>query len=384
MYDTIITHVIFTYMTGFFQNILGNLFGGVKDNSAIGVDIGSGAIKVVQLSRMDNGDIKLDTYGALALGPYQDKIIGQATNLSVDTRVEALTDLLREAQTTTTNGGIAIPFSSTLMSVITLPNIPEEELGKMVPIEAKKYVPVSMSEVSLDWIIIPDTEQSGVDNRGHAQEKISVLVVAIHNTVINQYQSIISKAELDTLFFEVEIFSTIRAVMPDIDDPVMILDMGADTTKVYIVERGIVRSTHTINKGSQDITKDIEDKLHVNTESAEMLKRGMDPDPESQDRSKDVVNASLPIVDHILSESIQFQKNFEHNTKKIHKAILVGGGVQLHGFSQTASDRLDISVERGHPFDQIKSPDFLDEVLARSGPEFTVATGIAMRKLEGK
>jgi len=53
----------------------------------------------------------------------------------------------------------------------------------------------------------------------------------------------------------------------------MILDFGSRVTKLYIVERGILRSSHIINKGSQDITLALSKALSISVVEAEHMKR---------------------------------------------------------------------------------------------------------------
>ena len=129
-----------------------------KEGSVLGVDIGSSSIKVVQLRR-GRGTAILETYGELSLGPYAELDIGQATRLPAEKLATALTDLLREANTSTTDAALSIPFSDSLTSLIDMPDLPDKELAKMIPIEARKYIPVPIGEVTLDWFVIPEGEK---------------------------------------------------------------------------------------------------------------------------------------------------------------------------------------------------------------------------------
>src|SRR6185437_14973534 len=118
--------------------------------SVLGVDIGTSSIKVVQLRR-EKGRVILETYGAIALGPYAGVEIGRATSLPAEKITEALKDVIREANVTTTDAAISIPYSSSLVSIIKLPKEVEKELATVMPIEARKYIPVTINEVKLDW-----------------------------------------------------------------------------------------------------------------------------------------------------------------------------------------------------------------------------------------
>jgi len=363
-------------------------------DSVLGVDIGSSAIKIVQLRR-EKGSAVLETYGELSLGPYAGVEIGRATSMTVEKTVEALTDLLREAKVTTTSSGFSIPFASSLLTIIKLPKVSQSELNTMVPLEARKYIPAPISEVMLDWFVIPsekekeeDKKEKNTDRDGGKKnnkkqflgKKTDVLLVAIHNEVLNGYNDIVGKAALDNSFFEIEIFSSMRAVLGQSLTPVMIVDIGAATTKVYVVEYGVVRISHVINKGSQDVTIGISKSLNISAERAEEVKRvqGLTKEHDVQNVNK----IALLTLDYIFSEVNRVLLNYQmKNNKNVPKVILTGGGSVMKGMLDLAKKHLETDVVLGDPFSKIDTPAFLDDVLKEAGPEFTVAVGIALRKL---
>ncbi|OHA88700.1 MAG: hypothetical protein A2653_00155 [Candidatus Zambryskibacteria bacterium RIFCSPHIGHO2_01_FULL_43_25] len=358
-----------------------------QEGSVLGVDIGSSAIKVIQLKKKGSKAI-LETYGELALGPYAGVEIGQATNLSTDKIVEALYDLMREKEVnlTTNKCGISIPFSSSLMTLIEMPKLSYKQLGAMVPLEARKYIPVPISEVTLDWTIIPRDEREEEDLEEDEGTKITkikktdVLLVAIHNETIAKYQEIVNKTGLEASFYEIEIFSTIRALLEQEKTPVMIFDMGAATTKIYIVERGVVKTSHTINRGSQDITSMISKSLGITMAEAEIMKRSVGVTESNSVNIKDVVHLSL---DYIFSEANQVILNFERRYRKtIGKILLVGGGSALKGIAQIAQASFQTDVIAGNPFTKTEAPAFLEDILRDTGPEFAVSVGLALRRLQ--
>lgn len=351
-----------------------------KSPSVIGIDIGSSAIKVVQLRRVGEKAV-LETYGALALGPYAEKEVGQATNLDTDKIVEALNDILRESKVSTKSSGLAIPFRSSLMSIIEMPDVPPKEMAQMIPIEARKYIPVPISEVSLDWSVIPKDKHEGKeDNKKFATK--DVLVVAIHNDAFRKYQDIVTKAELDTKFFEIEIFSTMRSVLSQQEKaPIMIFDMGAAFTKLYIVERGTIRASHTINKGSQDITAAIASSFQIPLKDAERLKRGIGL--RETDDGKSVVEVVDLTLSYIFSEANRVLANYQKKyNKAVQKIVLVGGGSSMFGLKEYSEKNFGTEVVIGNPFDKVEAPAFLDDTLRGVAPDFSVAMGIAIRRLQ--
>ncbi len=367
-------------MAGFLSNLFGR-----KSESVLGIDIGSSSIKVVQLSRKGSKAV-LETYGELSLGPYAGVEIGRATNLGPDKIIEALKDVLRESSTTTKNAGLAIPFSASLMTVMEMPMLPQKQLAPMIPIEARKYIPVPISEVTLDWWIIPKADNPNLETEEEIPEakkgeKLDILVVAIHNDVINRYQQIIQAVNLDAGFLEIEIFSTIRSAVEQDVAPVMVFDMGAASTKLYIIERGVIRNTHTVNRGSQDITLALAQSLATTVANAEVLKRNYKAGTTEGDAGKigEIVTLTL---DYIFSEANRVIFNYQHRyNKNISKVILVGGGVKVGGFFEAAKKGLQTEVVLGDPFGKTEVPAFLENMLRTTGPEFAVALGIALRRL---
>ncbi len=356
---------------------------GNKGESVVGIDIGSSAIKVVQLRRKGAKAI-LETYGALALGPYAELEVGHTTNLPPDKLSLALTDVLREASITTKECAISIPAASSLVFLINLPSsISEKELPNVIATEARKYIPVPITEVSLDWWIIPKKEESFEESptAGAMVAKREILIAAIHNETIQKYRDIVKSTALDASFFEIELFSSIRSSFNHELSTVLIIDMGAMKTKLSIIEYGIVHKFHTINRGSQDISSALATSLNVTFLQGEQTKRefGLLGNPADPSVAQ-VVKLS---IDYILSETASVILNYEREQNKtISKVILTGGGVLLKGFLPAAQEAFKSEVILAKPFDKVEAPAFLDKVLESAGPEFAVAAGLALRELE--
>ena len=362
---------------------LSNVFSSDKSNKeALGIDIGSSAIKVVQLKKK-NGKAVLETYGVLSLGPYGNTEIGTVTNLKTEDISRALIDVMRESNVTTKTAVIAIPSLSSLIFTISLPNkISETQLPKIIPIEARKYIPVPISEVALDWFVIPQEAESFEttdESQNAAQAKIEVLVVAIHNDTLSKYQDILKKTELHSDSFEMEIFSSIRSSFSHDLAPVLLIDFGASKTKASIVEAGVVRVFHVVNRGSQDISRNISQSLSIPFEEAEKLKRAVGLDEKQDARVESIAKLS---IDYIFSDIngvvLAYEKKYNKNISKV---VLVGGGSLLRGLLEYARGNFKTEVVYSNPFSKTEAPAFLDPVLSNSGPEFAVAVGLALRQL---
>jgi len=352
-----------------------------KQASVLGVDIGSSSVKIVQI-RKKRGRVVLQTYGELALGPYGNAEIGQAVALSPEKLTEAVKDIVREAKTTTTICGTALPLSASLIAFITIPAVEEARIGEVVSLEARKYIPVPLSEVLLDYSIIPKDEPfTPTDDKAKVEsQNIEVLVVAIHNDYITEYQSVMAGSALQPGFYEIEIFSSIRALLDGQSGTSMIFDMGARTTKLYIVERGQLRSSHIVGKGSQDITIALSKTLSISIAEAESLKRshGLKGGPEYRELDE-IITVNLDYVFYETNSAITaYQKKYGRNVSRI---ILTGGGVLLKGFVDLAKLSFQTEVLYADPFAKLETPAILAEEFAKAGPAFAVSIGAALRRL---
>lgn len=355
-----------------------------KTESVIGIDIGSSSIKVVQL-KSEKGKAVLETYGALSLGPYAETEVGTVTNLPADKLSKALTDLLNESGITTKDSQLSIPATASLIFIIELPAaVKPSEFGSVIPTEARKYIPVPISEVSLDWFVVPKKEEFYEESEETKEEekptKTEVLVVAIPNDTLAKYRDIVAQVGLESSSFEHEVFSSIRSTFRRELSPVLLFDFGASKTKLSIVERGIVKNFHIVNRGSRDITNTLAKSLGINFDKAEEIKKeiGISAAP-AQENAASIIKLS---TNFIFAEANSVVLNYEKKyNKTISKVILTGGGVLLKGFLELATENFRSEVVFGNPFEKVKAPAFLEDTLRATGPEFGVAIGLALRKL---
>ena len=368
--------------------------GGTQETSVLGIDIGASSVKVVQL-RAAHGAAVLETYGEIALGPYGQQPIGKAVKLPPERIADAISDLMKEANVTARTGGLSIPFASSLITVLDLPKVDKDALKQVVPIEARKYIPVPITEVSLDWFVIPEdnsTPGSAFDQiqpqavapKPKGQE---VLLVAIHNDTMTNFQTIAGDAGIKVEFYEIEIFSAIRSCVGHGVAPIMIVDIGAATTKMYVVEKGIVRLTHLLTFGGQQMTEVLGRSMNWEFEKAERVKRErglIESKAYSAEENQKISEALLSTLTRLFSEVNRVLLSYgQRYNKNVSHVVLTGGSASLPGLAAEAKGALSAEVEIADPFSRTETPAFLGEVLRDIGPGFVVSTGIALRKLKG-
>lgn len=368
------------------KNILSGGMSGDSGDSAVGVDIGSSSIKVVEIKKKGSR-VVLETYGSISLGSYADTDMGRVVSIPVNKTTEALQEVLKQSAVSSKSVAISIPVQSSLVFIVELPvQVEDSDMAKIIPTEARRHIPVPISEVSLDYFTLPKKEESFEEANSPdipiaPITKKEVLVVAIQNDAITKYRSIVSESGLTASFFELEIFSAIRSNFEHELSLTLLIDFGASRTKLTLVEFGVVKSYHSINRGGADITDSIAKSLSIPFAKAEAMKKeyGLFENPEEKS-IPDIIKVHL---DYIFSEinSVLLSHEKKYN-QTISKIIFTGGGSSLKGLTEIAANNFRSEIEIGHPFSKVGAPEFLNKVLDVVGPEFAVAIGLALRKLQ--
>lgn len=336
----------------------------------IGVDVGSSSIKIVQLHEA-KGVATLDTYGELQLGPYDNTEIGRSVRLRPDKLVEAFVDILREATATAGKVSVAISYNASFTAIITLPTDDPEKISNMIPVEARKYVPVPLSDVTVDWF--PVSAKSD-------RKASKVLLAAIHNEALTRYTAMVHGADLTGVAHEIELFSTIRTVVSQNDTTAAIIDFGAGSTKLYVVNKGVIGKAHSVQMNGIDLTNAIAETNKIDFRMAEEHKRT---------RGLGVVSDN-PALEKALSQILErgfreihtvMRRYEEEEGISIEKVLLSGGGALLGGLASYTSDILALPVTMADPFAKVAYPAFLEDTLKEAGPSFAVALGAALRGL---
>lgn len=358
---------------------------GGSGDSVVGIDIGTSAIKVVEIKKKGSRAV-LETYGSISLGPYAGVPMGKVTNLTLEKIVEALKEVLKQSKVSTPSSALAVSVQSSLVFTMELPpQIKESEIPAVIPTEARKFIPVPITEVSLDYFLLPKKEpsfeelQSGSDVS--SKDKQEVLVVAIQNEAIDKLRQVVSDSGISSSFFELEIFSSVRSNFEHELSLVLLIDFGASRTKISLVEFGIIKNYHTVNRGGADITDAISKSLSIPYEKAEELKKeyGLFENP-VENKLQEVIKGQL---DYIFSETNNVLLGYEKKyNRTVSKVIFTGGGSLLKGLKEISANNFRAPVEVGRPFKKVGAPQFLEHVLEQTGPEFAIAIGLALRKLQ--
>ena len=354
--------------TTFSPQSLLNFF--AKDRSVLGIDVGTSSLKIIQIRR-EKEQAVLETYGELSAAAYSGGEPGRAVLLADEKVSEMIVDLKKEAGATAKRAVIGIPVRYSFITVVEMPELTDEQLKEAVQFEARRYIPIPLQDVVLDWWPIPKKN----DKRG-----ATVLLAAVQRDIVEKYKRIVTVAQLESAGFEIEAFPPTRLLGSRGRGAVMTIDIGALSTKISIVVDGIIHSVHHVDRASQAFSLAISQSLGIDFQRAEVMKQsvGISQRPEAAG----VRHTITPLIDSLFDEADRLRTSFRRRfDTPVDKAIVLGGGSLMPGFVDYAVERLGIEVILSNPFQKLSYPAFLQPALKKIAPSFTVATGLALRAL---
>lgn len=376
-----------------------------SSNSYLGIDIGTSSIKMVELENF-KGQAKLKTYG------YADV----ATNIlrgTVEKNNQAIADYINliahKSKIETRQVVAALPTFSVFNFIITLPPMPKKDLASAIKWEAKKFIPVPIEEMILDWKILnkkktksggifgkkeeagekigldlPNKESNLANNKailGHSDDKnYRILLTAAPKNLVARYIDIFKKAKLNLLSLETEAFALSRSLIGNDLSTIMIVDMGSSNTDICIIEEGVPVLNRGIDTGGESLTKAIMNSLNINQERAEQFKRDFGLSAGANQNIPDVIEKSLASIINEIKYIFEIYQRQGSTT--IDKIILTGGSAWLPKLPEYLSDLLKLPVIIGDPWDRIVYPLDLKPVLHEIGPSMAVSIGLAMRDIQ--
>lgn len=373
------------------------MFGSNK-YSYLGIDLGASSIKVVELLNV-KGRPRLMTYG---FTEKSSSSIGESGLISdANEAALILKDVLKKSKTTSTKVVAALPNFSVFTSILTLPALGKKELAAAISWEAKKIIPLPLEEIILDWKIIEEFETGSIAAAAgpsfnssvmqdtnplkkifsKSQKSVRILLTGASKNLIKKYVDIFAKANLNLLSLETESFALIRSLIGSDLSTVMLIDIGAATSSITIVTKGIPVLTRSLELGGQSITKAISAALNVTMDRAEQFKQDLSLDNETSENSlpKTVEQSFAPILNEV---KYTFNLYNDNNPNKIEKIILTGGSSLLGHLTTYLSNVFNVNVYIGDPFSRVIFPTDLKPVLDRIGARFAVSVGLAMREIE--
>jgi type IV pilus assembly protein PilM len=341
----------------------------------VGLDIGSSAVKIVELTPTSSG-FKLERFGYAPLPP---EAIVQGSFMNSPAIGSAIRDACENSRIKAREVATSVSGHAVIVKKITLPAQSTDELDETIRWEAEQYIPFDINEVNIDYQILVEDSVGG---------QMDVLLVAAKKDLIDDYQSVVQDAGLNLAVMDVDAFALGNMYEhnyePRPDSVVAIVDIGASVININVMNGPVPTFTRDITSGGNQYTEEIQKTLNISFEEAELIKVG----GKSGDVSKDVVpqeveEAMREVSENLLGE-IQRSLDFYRATTSsapIQKVVLAGGSARVPGLDRTFQERIEIPVEIADPLHRVEVPSRVadEEQMRELAPALCVAVGLGMR-----
>ncbi len=352
-----------------------------KGKLALGLDIGSSSVKLIQLKEVrKRGQVSyaLQSFGIKPLPP---EAIVDGALMNSTAIVQAIQELLGELKIKHKEVAIGVSGHSVIIKKISMPRMTQDELEEAIQWEAEQHIPFEIKDVNLDTQILkPDAND--------ATGQMDVLLVAAKKDMINDYSSVVSEAGLTPVVVDVDAFAAQNCFTANYDIPatetVVLINAGAAVVNINIVSGGTTVFTRDVTIGGNQFTEEIQKQLSVSYEEAEALKVGGGRADADAVVPQEVEKVMSQIAEQVAGE-IQRSLDFYAGTAAEANytcVYLSGGTAKVPALFKTIEQRVGVPVKIMNPFARISiDPKKFDEgYITEVAPQAAVAVGLALRK----
>lgn len=351
------------------------MFGLGKSKAVVGLDIGSSAVKAVELKPAG----KSFKVAAFATEPVPPDSIVDGAIIDGGAVADAIRRLFESKAFKAKEVAASLSGNAVIVKKINLPVMTPAELRESIFWEAEQYIPFDIQDVNLDYQILdPGT---GPDGKG----TMEVLLVAAKKEKIADYTGVIAQAGRTAVIVDVDAFALQNAFEVNYglepQQVVVLLNAGASAININIVAGDQSVFTRDISTGGNSYTEAVQKELNLPFDAADQAKRGIPVDGVSYDEVKPVLHA---MTENVL---LEIQKTFDFfkataSSDRIDRIVLSGGASRVDGFQQALQERFGTAVESFDPFRKLAfdSKKFNVADLENILPTAAVAVGLALRK----
>ena len=345
-----------------------------KQRPLVGLDIGSSAVKAVELRPAGRG-YRVAAFASAAVPP--DAIVDGAI-IDGTAVAEAIKRLFDDHGFKARDVAASLSGNAVIVKKISLPVMTGQELDESIHWEAEQYIPFDIQDVNLDYQVL----DAGTDGKG----SMDVLLVAAKKEKIADYTSVIAQAGKNAVLVDVDAFALQNAFEAnygvETGSVSVLLNAGASAINVNIVAGDQSVFTRDISLGGNAYTEAVQRELNLPFEAAEQAKKGIPVDAVSFEDVRPVLRATTENALLEIQKTFDFFKNTT-GLDRIDRVMLCGGASRVDGFAEALHERFGAPIEQLDPFRSIA---FDSKRLGVDTPEdiaptAAVAVGLALRRV---
>ena len=322
-------------------------FFGIETDTILGIDIGSSAVKMMEISK-DGSKYRVDNYGMELIEP------GNVVEKNIKNKqvvIEAINKLLNRLNPKTKLACISIPNAQAITKILPVSkNLTDKDIGSEIEIEADRYIPYNIEDVNIDYEIIGVSADS--------EEHVDVMLVASKKEQIYSRVDLLKEAGLEVKIVDIDGFSTQRAFelitnnipKKEKNNMIALVDIGATLMTLTIYENGIAIYSREQAFGGQQLTNEIKNRYGLTYEESILARKFGDlPD--------DYITEVLePFKLTIVQQISRIYQVFESSKDSIslEHMFLTGGTSMINGLDEMLAKRIKVKTFIANPFIDMK------------------------------
>ncbi len=348
----------------------------VKFRESVGIDVGSHSVKIVHLKRLHEG-FKLLNYEIRPTVPQGVEYI--PSDLRPERFAPIIVEMLKTLHISPKSIKhlvSAIGGDNTSIKQIKTIFLPDDELESALFFEAKKHIPISGSDMVLDFQVLSVEEKTN---------NMNILLAASTKELLNEHSNILVTAGLSPNIVDLDSLAVANSFALNTfaeDGVYVLLNLGAHRTNMIIWGPNAKLFARDIPYGGYHVTRDIMRKRQLEFDEADNYKMewGLLDDPGKAAASTiSVLDISEKSTEDLIAEEIRRSLRFyvkEAGNSDFRRIYLMGGTAKLKGLPEFVQDKVNIPTEIYMPFINIEMPEKFQD---RKDPQLALAVGLAMR-----
>ncbi len=348
--------------------------GKLSPGVTIGLDIGSHSIKVCELSGTP-GKFKIERFGVFTLSEaalIEDEIQKPSEI------VEGILEALKQSGIRSRQVCLGLFGPNTMTKRLNVPEGSREEIEDHILWEAEQYITFGADDSQIDFHIVGENEGGGKD----------AIVAAAKNEIIESFSNICKDAKLTAQVVDLNVLALANVMEEVFGDNIeeysqgtLLLDLGAQSTKVIVYKRGAPIFTKEVPVGGGLVTEEIQRQMGVSYEEAEDLKTTVDDRGNLPQEILNIVNSQIEGIVSEIKKNINFYIT-QGSAEKVEYCFVTGGSSLLPGLLEKLSIVTGLEVQR---LDILNSFKLNNKKLGENADQLAaispVVIGLAMRKV---
>ncbi len=334
------------------------------------LDIGTTAIRVVQLARQGRSD----SWGLVRYGyaPIDIKVSNSDAPEDRKRLGEVILTALGQSGIKTRDVVVGIPSNKTFATVVDLPRMSTQELKTNVKYEAEQFIPMQIDEVKIDYALLGDSPTS--------VDKSEVLITSVANSYNETRLELLEELGLNVVATEPDSIALLRAVMTDsVQGGAMVFEMGDSSSDLVVTKDGAPRLVRSVPVGLQTLIKSAMQNLNIEYNQAEqfILKFGLATD-RLEGQVMHAIEGTLEQFSSEIHKSISFFQN-RYTATPVSAIIISGYGAAIPLFPDYVQQKTNLSAVLANPWQKVQMSVSDKEKLAPVATQFGVVLGLAQR-----